>query len=127
MACEKILIVEDNSMNLELATDLLEAAGYFVIQAGSADEGIKLARADSPDVILMDIGLPGMDGLEATRVLKQDLATKDIPVIALTAHAMQGDEEKALASGCAGYIAKPINTRAFSKTVSQFIDSARDP
>ena len=126
MAGEKILIVEDNSMNLELATDLLEAAGYFVIQAGSAEEGIKLARADSPDVILMDIGLPGMDGLEATRVLKQDLATKDIPVIALTAHAMQGDEEKAFASGCAGYIAKPINTRAFSKTVSQFIDFARE-
>ncbi|MCD4811177.1 response regulator [bacterium] len=126
MAGEKILIVEDNSMNLELATDLLEAAGYFVIQAGSAEEGIKLARADSPDVILMDIGLPGMDGLEATRVLKQDLATKNIPVIALTAHAMQGDEEKALAAGCAGYIAKPINTRAFSRTVSQFIDSDRE-
>ncbi|MBW2690181.1 MAG: response regulator, partial [Deltaproteobacteria bacterium] len=125
MAGEKILIVEDNSMNLELATDLLEAAGYFVIQAGSAEEGLKLARADSPDLILMDIGLPGMDGLEATGVLKQDLAITDIPVIALTAHAMQGDEEKALASGCAGYITKPIDTRTFSKTVSQFIDSAR--
>jgi CheY-like chemotaxis protein len=126
MAGEKILIVEDNPMNLELATDLLEAAGYFVIQAGTAEEGIKLARADFPDLILMDIGLPGMDGLEATGVLKQDLATKDIPVIALTAHAMQGDEEKALAAGCAGYITKPVDTRAFSKTVSQFIDSAKE-
>jgi len=126
MAGEKILIVEDNPMNMELATDLLEASGYVVIQAGAAEEGIKLARAELPDLILMDISLPGMDGLEATGVLKQDPATKGINVIALTAHAMKGDEEKALASGCAGYITKPIDTRAFSKTVSQFIDSARD-
>ncbi len=123
MAGEKILIVEDNPMNLELATDLLEAAGYVVIQAGTAEEGIKLARAESPDLILMDISLPGMDGLEATGILKQDPTTKDITVIALTAHAMRGDEEKALAAGCTGYITKPIDTREFPKDVARFIDS----
>ncbi len=127
MAGEKILIVEDNPMNLELATDLLEAAGYVVIQAGTAEEGIKLARDEFPDLILMDVGLPGMDGLEATGVLKQDPATKDIPVIAITAHAMKGDEKKALAAGSAGYITKPIDTRAFPKTVTRFIESAGVP
>ena len=127
MADKKILIVEDNPMNLELATDLLEASGYVVIQAGTAEEGIKLASAEFSDLILMDIGLPGMDGLEATGVLKQDPTTKDIPVIAMTAHAMKGDEEKALTAGCAGYITKPIDTREFSKTVTRFIDSAMGP
>ena len=127
MAGEKILIVEDNPMHLELATDLLEAAGYVVIQAGTAEEGIKLARDEFPDLILMDVGLPGMDGLEATGVLKQDPETKDIPVIAITAHAMKGDEKKALAAGCAGYITKPIDTRAFPKTVTRFIESAGVP
>ncbi len=127
MAGEKILIVEDNPMNLELATDLLEAAGYVVIQAGSSEEGIELARAEFPDLILMDVGLPGMNGLEATGVLKQDPATKDIPVIAITAHAMKGDEEKALAAGCAGYLTKPIDTRAFPKMVTRFIESAGVP
>ena len=127
MADEKILIVEDNPMNLELATDLLEAAGYVVTQAGTAEEGIKLARDEFPDLILMDVGLPGMDGLEATGVLKQDPATKDSPVIAITAHAMKGDEEKALAAGCAGYITKPIDTRAFPKMVTRFIEFAGVP
>ncbi len=127
MADKKILIVEDNPMNLELATDLLEASGYVIIQAGTAEEGIKLASAEFSDLILMDIGLPGMDGLEATGVLKQDPTTKDIPVIAMTAHAMKGDEEKALTAGCAGYITKPIDTREFSKTVTRFIDSAMGP
>jgi CheY-like chemotaxis protein len=126
MAGEKILIVEDNPMNMELATDLLEASGYIVIQAGVAEKGIELARAELPDLILMDISLPGMDGLEATGVLKQDPATKGINVVAMTAHAMKGDEEKVLAAGCDGYITKPIDTREFSKTVARFIESAGD-
>lgn len=126
MAGQKILIVEDNPMNMDLATYLLEGSGYVVIQAGMAEEGIELARAELPDLILMDISLPGMDGLEAAGVLKQDPTTKDIPVIALTAHAMMGDEKKALAAGCTGYITKPIDTRVFPKTVAQFIESARD-
>lgn len=127
MAGQKILIIEDNPMNMELATDLLEASGYVVIQAGAAEEGIELARAESPDLILMDISLPGMDGLEATGILRQDPTTKDISVIAMTAHAMKGDEEKALAAGCSGYITKPIDTREFSKTVARFIKSAVGP
>ena len=127
MGGEKILIVEDNPMNMELATDLLEASGYVVIQAGTAEEGVELARAELPDLILMDISLPGMDGLEATGVLKQDPATKDINIVILTAHAMKGDEEKALSAGCAGYITKPIDTRAFSRTVSRFIESVGGP
>ena len=127
MASEKILIIEDNPMNMELATDLLEAAGYVVIQAGTAEEGIELARVEFPDLILMDISLPGMDGLEATGVLKQDPAAKDIPVIAMTAHAMKGDERKARAAGCAGYITKPIDTRELPKTVARFIESAGVP
>ena len=127
MAGEKILIVEDNPMNLELATDLLEVSGYVIIQAETAEEGINLARAELPDLILMAISLPGMDGLEATGILKQDPTTKDITVIALTAHAMRGDEEKAMVAGCIGYITKPIDTREFPKDVSRFIDSAGVP
>jgi CheY-like chemotaxis protein len=126
MGGEKILIVEDNPMNMELATDLLDASGYVVIQAGTAEEAVGLAGAESPDLILLDISLPGMDGLEATGVLKQGPKTKDIPVIAMTAHAMKGDEEKALAAGCAGYITKPIDTREFPKEIARFIESARD-
>jgi len=127
MAGEKILIVEDNSMNMELVTDLLEASGYVVIQAGTAEEGIELARSELPDLILMDINLPGMDGLEATAILKKAPDTKGINVVVLTAHAMKGDEEKALAAGCAGYITKPIDTRKFPKTVARFIESAAGP
>lgn len=124
MAGQKILIVEDNPMNMELVTDLLEASRYVVIQAGAAEEGVELARDESPDLILMDISLPGMDGLQATGVLKHDPKTKDIPVITMTAHAMKGDEEKALAAGCAGYITKPIDTREFPKEIDRFIGSA---
>ncbi len=127
MAGEKILIVEDNPINLEMATALLEASGFFVIDAGTAEEGIKLARVEFPDLILMDISLPGMDGLEATGVLKQDPTTKDIPVLAMTAHAMRGDEEKAVAAGCSGYITKPIDTREFPKAVARFIDYPGGP
>jgi len=127
MAGQKILIIEDNPMNMELATDLLEASGYVVIQAGVPGEGIELSRVESPDLILMDISLPGMDGLEATGILKQDSGTRDIPVIAMTAHAMKGDKEKALAAGCAGYITKPIDTREFPKAVARFIEAAGSP
>ena len=116
-----ILIVEDNAMNMELAVDLLEAAGYIVSKAGEAEAGIELARSSRPDLILMDISLPGMDGLAAAQTLKTDAATRSIPVVALTAHAMKGDEEKALAAGCSGYLTKPIDTRTFVKTVAAFL------
>jgi len=127
MIRQKILVIEDILINMELVTDLLELAGYKVLQAETAETGIEMARVESPDLILMDIGLPGMDGLTATGILKQDRSTKDIPIIALTSHAMKGDEKKILAAGCDGYMTKPIDTREFPKTVARLIkSSARD-
>jgi len=123
MAGETILIVEDNPLNMELATDLLEAAGYVVRQAGTAEEAMQAAKAGSLKLILMDVSLPGMDGLAATKALKADPSTKSIPVIAVTAHAMKGDEEKARAAGCEGYITKPIDTRDFPATVARVLAS----
>ena len=108
-----ILIVEDNATNMKLSTFLLESADYTVLTATSAEIGLTLAREGSPDLILMDIQLPGMDGLEATALLKADEATRDIPVIALTALAMKGDEERILAAGCDGYMAKPLDYKEF--------------
>jgi two-component system, cell cycle response regulator DivK len=104
----KVLIVEDNPANMRLAVFLLESAGHTVLGATDAEAGLTLAREEHPDLILMDIQLPGIDGLEATRQLKADEETRAIPVIALTALAMKGDEERIRAAGCDGYIAKPI-------------------
>jgi CheY-like chemotaxis protein len=118
----KVLVVEDNLMNLELVSDLLESRGYLVIQAKSGQDALVLAEAEKPDLILMDIQLPGMDGLEVTRKLKKNANTSEINVVALTAHAMRGDEEKARAAGCSGYIAKPIDTRDFITTVAGYIE-----
>ena len=117
----QILVVEDNSANMELATDLLEIAGFTVLQADNAEKGIEMAKAQMPGLILMDIGLPGMDGLTATGILKSDAATRHIPVVALTAQAMKGDEEKAREAGCDGYITKPIDTREFPRRVAQYL------
>ena len=108
-----ILIVEDNVTNMKLSTFLLESAEYTVLAATNAESGLTLAREERPDLILMDIQLPGMDGLEATTLLKADEATRRIPVIALTALAMKGDEERILAAGCDGYIAKPLDYKDF--------------
>ncbi len=126
MSRKKILAIEDIPVNMELVTDLLEVAGYQILQAETAEAGIERARAEAPDLILMDIGLPGMDGLTAAGILKRDQLTKDIPIIALTSHAMRDDEEKIMAAGCDGYITKPIDTREFSKTVAGFIGSTRE-
>lgn len=112
-----ILVVEDNPTNMKLSTFLLESADYTVLAATSAEIGLTLAREARPDLILMDIQLPGMDGLEATGLLKADEATRDIPVIALTALAMKGDEERILAAGCDGYIAKPLDYKAFLASI----------
>lgn len=125
MPHEKILLVEDNPLNRELATDLLEIAGYVVVHAATAEEALTLVTVAAPDLVLMDIALPGMDGLTATQILKQDAATSGIPVVALTAQAMKGDEEKARAAGCDGYISKPIHTKTFAQTVASFIAAGR--
>ena len=113
-----ILVVEDNATNMKLSRFLLESADYTVIAATNAETGVTLAREAHPDLILMDIQLPGMDGLQATGLLKADEATRDIPVIALTALAMKGDEERILAAGCDGYIAKPLDYRDFLAVVA---------
>jgi CheY-like chemotaxis protein len=112
VAGEPILIVDDNPVNLKLARILLTSEGYQVRTAGSADEAFAAVREARPRLILMDIQLPDIDGLEATRRLKADPATRDIIVIALTAYAMKGDRDKALGAGCDGYVSKPIDTRA---------------
>jgi CheY-like chemotaxis protein len=123
MSGKKVLIIEDNPINMELVTDILTVAGYRVLQAEDAEIGIALARTEKPALILIDISLPGMDGLAATRILRQDPTTRDIPIVALTAHAMKGDREKILAAGCTGYISKPINTRTLPKMIADFIES----
>jgi len=122
MAEARVLIIEDNPVNMELAQDLLEIRGYEVLSAYTAEEGLRMARAEVPDIVLMDISLPGMDGLEATRLLKQDPITMNIPVVCLTAHAMEGDKEKALGNGASGYIIKPLNTREFADQIASYLN-----
>lgn len=117
----KVLLVEDNVMNLRLAEFVLQRGGFEVIPASSAEEAIQIASELMPDIILMDMQLPGMDGLQATAQLKQNSRTAVIPVVALTAHAMVGDEERFIAAGCEGYIAKPIQTRELAATVEGFL------
>jgi len=117
----RILIVEDNPANMTLAVFLLESAGHSVIKSTDAEAGLTLARKEQPDLILMDIQLPGMDGLQATLLLKKDEATRNIPVIALTALVMKGDEERILAVGCDGYIAKPMRYREFLATDAEHL------
>ena len=114
----KILIIEDNPSNMKLAMFLVEKSGHTVLSAMDAEAGLTLARDELPALILMDIQLPGMDGLEATMLLKKDHATGTIPVIALTALAMKGDEERIRAAGCDGYIAKPMRYQDFLATVA---------
>lgn len=114
----KILVVEDNPDNMTLAVLLLQSAGHTVFSAIDAEAGLTMAQDVLPNLILMDIQLPGMDGLQATALLKGDRATSSIPVIALTALAMKGDEERIRAAGCDGYIAKPMGVHQFLATVA---------
>lgn len=118
---KRILIVEDNASNMKLMSGILERAGYEVLQAMDADSGIPMAREETPDLILMDIHMPGTDGLTATRILKKDELTSAIPIVAVTARAMQGDEESILAEGCDGYIAKPVRYKDVLEMVAKFL------
>jgi two-component system, cell cycle response regulator DivK len=118
---ELILVVEDNETNQMLVRAVLEMDGYRVAVAGSAGEAWDEVRRNTPGLILMDVQLPGQDGLSLTRELKADPATSGVPVVALTAHAMAGDRELALEAGCAGYIAKPIDTRTFAGQVRLYL------
>jgi two-component system cell cycle response regulator DivK len=119
-----VLIVEDNAANMTLAIFLLESAGHRVLSATDAEAGLALARSSHPDLILMDIQLPGIDGLAATKQLKADTETRAIPVIALTALAMKGDEERIRAAGCDGYIGKPMRYKEFLSTVAMHLEAA---
>lgn len=119
---KKILIVEDNDLNMKLFNDLLQAHGYETVQTVDGRDALKLARDHSPDLILMDIQLPEISGLEVTKMLKADDELKGIPVIAVTAFAMKGDEEKIREGGCEGYIAKPISVPHFLETVRKFLE-----
>lgn len=134
----RILVIEDNPVNMKLASMLLHSSGHTVLTAIDAESGLALARSEAPDLILMDIQLPGMDGLAATALLKQDPATARIPVIAVTAMAMAEDQARTRDAGCDGYISKPLRYRELysridallattSPAVMPVLDSVRDP
>jgi CheY-like chemotaxis protein len=122
-----ILLVEDNETNQMLAQTVLQRDGYRVEVAGSSEEARQLLSSESPDLILMDVQLPGQDGLSLTRSLKADPATTAIPIVAMTAHAMLGDAESALQAGCVGYIPKPIDTRMLADQVRKFLALSKSP
>ena len=119
---KKILIVEDNELNMKLFHDLLEVHGYTTIQTRDGREAMELARKHHPDLILMDIQLPEVSGLEVTKWIKEDEELKSIPVIAVTAFAMKGDEEKIRSGGCEAYIAKPITIATFLETIEKVLN-----
>jgi two-component system cell cycle response regulator DivK len=127
MTDELILIVDDNEKNLKLARQVLRFSGFRTLEAATAEEGIALARDHLPDVILMDIRLPGMDGTAAVAHLKGEVATAAIPVVALTSFAMKGDRERFLAAGFDGYLEKPISVREFPEQVRSFCRSPEEP
>ena len=121
MSGESVLIVEDNAKNLKLVRDVLQFHGYATLEAESGEAGIALAREQQPALILMDVQLPGMDGRAAMKVLKADTSTQHIPIIALTAFAMKGDQESLLAEGFDGYLSKPINIKELPKVVESYV------
>ncbi len=118
---KKILVIEDNTENMYMMRFLLEKKGYLVLEAGTGEEGVKQALAHRPDLILMDIQLPGMDGLETTRRIRESEIDGDIPIVAVTSFAMTGDRDKAMAAGCNGYIEKPIDPDTFIQTMEAFL------
>jgi two-component system, cell cycle response regulator DivK len=122
MPGERILVVEDNEKNMKLFRDVLQAKGYSPLEAASGEEAVELASEHVPDLILMDVQLPGIDGIEALGRIRADERTKDIPVVALTAQAMSGDRERFLDSGFDGYISKPVDVLEFIETVARYCE-----
>jgi len=123
MNSRKILVVEDNDMNMQLVEFLLEEGGYDIVKATSGEEALAITRDASgiaPDLILMDIHLPGMDGLSVVRAMKAEPRTSSVPILALTAHAMRGDKDRFLEAGCDGYISKPIDVKTFIASIEQY-------
>lgn len=123
----QVVVVEDTPANMKLVTMLLRQAGHQVLQASNAEEAIEMTRAHRPGLVLMDIQLPGMDGLAAIRILKEDASTRGIPVLALTALAMRGDRQRMIAAGCDGYITKPIQYRSFLDEVDRLLRKGAAP
>ena len=123
----RILVIEDSPVNMALTVAILENAGHAVLQADHAVEGIEIARREQPDLVLMDIQLPDLDGLAATRMLKSDPRTAKLPVIALTAFAMKGDEDETRAAGCDGYVTKPIRYKEFLAEVEAVLRRKAEP
>ena len=121
MKGKRVLVVEDNALNMKLFRILLGQAGYEVMEAADAETALRVAREQTPHLILMDIQLPGMDGLGATRLLKQDETLREVPIVAVTSYAMPEDQARATAAGCCGYVSKPIDTHNFVEYISQFI------
>jgi CheY-like chemotaxis protein len=124
MAKPRVLVVEDNDANRELVEDLLHVAGYEVVSCASGEEGVAWLGANRPDLILMDVNLPGQDGVSLTRQIKARPETCDLPVVALTAYAMRGDRDRILAAGCDGYISKPIDVSLFGEQVAHYLNSS---
>jgi len=118
---KKILVVEDNDRNRRLLKILLQARGYVVVEASSGKEALEYLEAQKPDLILMDIQLPNMDGLTLTKQIKSDEKTKDIPIVAVTAYAMKGDKERILEAGCNAYLSKPINTQELPQLIADIL------
>jgi CheY-like chemotaxis protein len=125
MAGDPILIVDDNAVNLRLARMVLAGEGYEVRTAADAEEALRMLETFRPCLILMDMQMPGMDGFDLTRRLKADPGTREIAIVALTAYAMKGDEEKAREAGCDGYVAKPIDTRALPTLIARTLGRSR--
>lgn len=118
---KKIMVVEDNEDSRKLVVKVLSRAGYKVLEADSGEEAIRLSALERPHLILMDVGLAGMDGLTATSIIKANVVTKDIPVVALTAYALEDDRARVLKAGCDGYISKPVNVRILPQEVEKFM------
>ena len=124
MQNKMVLVVEDNPLNMKLIRSLLQLGDFDMLEAPDAESGIELAKKRKPDLILMDIQRPGMDGLSATQIIRNDPSLKNVPIVAITSYAMHGDEQKAKSAGCSGYIAKPIDTRSFLDTINEYMISA---
>jgi two-component system, cell cycle response regulator DivK len=127
MNATRVLVVEDNQRNLKLVRDVLQYAGYEIIEASTGEEGVELAQSRSPDVILMDLQLPDIDGMEALRRIRKSPVTADVPVVAVTAFAMQDDRARVFDAGFDGYLEKPLSVRELPAQVQQFLTARRSP
>jgi CheY-like chemotaxis protein len=127
MSGKTILVIEDNGLNMKLVRSLLKIGHYTLLEASDAETGIELLQHHKPDLILMDIQLPGIDGLTATRLIKSNPHLRDIPIVAFTSYAMEGDESLAMQAGCAGYIIKPLDTHTFLPSLERYLRGGSDP